>query len=158
MSRLHRNVAETKVAGPILAIFALCSLGGCSAGDVELNGKIFELAGLSGNQNSRGVPKMKNRTGLIVPPDTTRLPQPGEKAPVDTTLATLNDPDAAKIKSAEQKKREQDAYCKKHYEPAIARGDDSADAIQGPHGPCRKSVFDLVGGVSVGGAQAGGGQ
>ncbi len=126
----------------LMACLASLALGACSMGDVELNGKIFELAGLSGSGNTTKTPELKTRTGLVVPPDLSRLPDPNQPAapPAQDALAAINDPDRARVVDQAELQRQQAEACKK-YELAKARGETDADMISGPLGPCRKSVL-----------------
>lgn len=121
---------------PVLAVLA-----GCSADEVQFEGKIFDAMGMN-NPTKRSEPKMKDRAGLVVPPNLNRIPQPG--APADSLsgdLAALNDPDRKKETSRAELERQQAEYCKVHYEQALARGDTNADLARGPLGECRKSAI-----------------
>ena len=60
-----------------VAVF-LTLIGGCSAGDVQLEGKIFEAMGVSDVLNSRPEPKVKARAPIVMPPDA-QLPEPGKR-------------------------------------------------------------------------------
>lgn len=119
------------------------ALAGCSAGDVELNGKIFDAvnaSGLVGKPN--GKVKIAERQPLVVPPSLDRLPPPGEAMP-ETADATRQvvDPERAKSINAAELQRQQAEYCKVNYEQAKARGDVAADSAVGPAGPCRPSAL-----------------
>lgn len=132
----------------ICAVFAGVVVAGCSADDVELNGKLFELAGMN-NIGKRGpAPTVEERTGLVVPPDLNKLPDPNQPVaanPGDDVLASINDPDRAKVLSQEELERQQAVACK-DYEFAKMRGDEStAINMTGPMGPCRQSVLTSVG-------------
>lgn len=128
------------------AIFALFISGavvsaGCDGG-VELNGKIFDAMGVSGNGSNSAEPKMAQRTGLVVPPSTGSLPVPGSQQQAEAPeVAAINDPDKLAQVSQAEKQRQQDEYCKVHYEQAKQRGDDNADLAEGPLGPCKGSVL-----------------
>jgi hypothetical protein len=121
--------------------------GGCSPGDVQLEGKVFDALGVSGNQASRETPKVAARSPLIVPPSLERLPQPGEgqQNPSDSALAAINDPDRAKEVDEVALAKAQAEYCEKHYAPAKALNAPEADSITGPAGPCRPSVLNAIG-------------
>ncbi|MBU2580455.1 MAG: hypothetical protein KJ622_01880 [Alphaproteobacteria bacterium] len=131
------------------AVVGLC-LGGCSAGDVELNGKLFELAGLNNVGKKGQAPELDERTGLVVPPDLTKLPDPDQPAVVnhaDAALDLINDPDRARQLSKEQLAAQQAEACKS-YDLVVARGDEAeALNMKGPLGPCRRSVLTAVGGM-----------
>jgi hypothetical protein len=129
-----------------LAIAVAALLAGCSPGDVQFEGKIFEAMGMNDAGAARETPKMEARSGLVVPPDLNRLPDPNapQPAPVDNSLAAINDPDRAKVVNQAQLEKQQEEYCAKHYEPAKAMGSADADSISGPLGPCRKSILSSM--------------
>lgn len=138
-----------KISAARSAFYALAGalalgLAGCDGG-VELNGKIFDAMGVSGNGPKTGEPKMAQRSGIVVPPNTGALPVPGSQP--DTTaadVAALQDPDRLAVVSQAEKQRQQDEYCKVNYEQAKARGDDNADLAEGPLGPCKGSVLTAL--------------
>jgi hypothetical protein len=124
---------------------AVSGLAGCSMDDVQLNGKIFDAMGMNTTGSVKsGDPKMAVREPLVVPPGLDALPPPGSGQVDQPSLAEIQDPDAkAKSSRAELEKRQAE-YCKEHYEPLVARGDDSADSVSGPLGSCRPSIFTAV--------------
>jgi hypothetical protein len=132
----------------LVLVSALClsvGMGGCSMGDVELNGGVFDVLGMSPSGQSKGAePKMTERAPLVVPPSLDRLPAPGEETPESAQLAAIKDPDVEKRLSQAELDKQQAEYCKKNYEIPKARGDDSADAATGPLGPCRASVLTAI--------------
>jgi hypothetical protein len=121
---------------------------GCSMGDVQFNGGIFDAVGLSDSARAKsksGEPKLAARAPLIVPPTLDNLPQPGaEQAAPAPALAAIKDPDATKQASQVELEHKQAEYCREHYEIPKQRGDDSADAAEGPLGPCRPSVLTSI--------------
>ncbi len=136
---------------PVRAGLAVLAAGvlvsGCGAGDVELNGKIFDALGVSSATKGRAEdPKMASRNGLVVPPNTGSLPEPGSGgAPAgEGDLAFINDPDRKQKLDKADLERRQAEYCKVHYEQAKARGDASADDATGPAGPCRATFLSAV--------------
>lgn len=143
-----KSYAVRRGAALLALAAASALLAGCGAGDVELNGKVFNAIGsLTGASASDQEVKMAPRPGLVQPPNLQNLPAPGsEKAP-DGQLADIRDADATKAspdKSAQM--AQQAAYCKKHYDEPLAHGDQTtADAAVGPMGPCRKSALNLLG-------------
>jgi hypothetical protein len=66
------------------ALAATLALGGC--GGVELQGKVFDYMGLTGDRKEADV-KMSERPPLLLPPDTQTLPQPGNGVAVATARA-----------------------------------------------------------------------
>ncbi len=141
-----KSFRKIRVAAAVM-VAALC-LGACSPGEVEFQGKLFELAGMN-NVGKRGSSaKIAERSGLVVPPDLQRLPDPNQPPAVnsgDAVLATINDPDQAKVKDKAELERQQAEICGDKYELAKMRGDPDADLISGPLGPCRKSVLTGLG-------------
>lgn len=129
-----------------LTVAMAAGLAGCSPGDVQFEGKIFDAMGMNDAAAARETPQMEARSGLVVPPDLQRLPDPNapRPAPVDTSLASINDPDRAKVANQEQLEKQQAEYCEKHYNPAKAMGSADADSITGPLGPCRKSILSSM--------------
>jgi hypothetical protein len=121
----------------------LAGLGGCGFEDgVQLNGKIFDVMGLNGSSKS-AEPKVAARQPLTLPPSDA-LPPPGSSNADQPSLAEIQDPDRTKQVSQADQERQQAEYCKKNYDPLVARGDDSADTVTGPLGPCHGSVFSAV--------------
>ena len=127
---------------PVIAAYCAAFLvAGCSMDDVQLNGGIFDAVGLNDTKKT-GDPKIAERAPLVVPPSLDRLPAPGE-APPPSQIAGINDPDAAKQKSREELEKQQAEYCEKNYDSAIRRGEEAA-MVEGPLGPCRKSVLTAI--------------
>lgn len=117
---------------------------GCSADDIEFNGKIFDAVGLNTKTKSTE-PKLAERAPLVMPPNLERVPEPG--APPEAAagdVASLNDPDRTAKTSRVELERQQAEYCKTHYELAKARGDQTADLASGPLGLCRGSILSAV--------------
>lgn len=141
-----RKACATRSALHVLAAVVAVSLAGCGGFDgVQLNGKIFDAMGVSGEGPKSGDPKMAQRSGLVVPPSTEALPVPGSRPDADAAdVAALQDPDKLATVSETEKQRQQTEYCKKNYEEALQRGDDNADLATGPLGPCRGSVLTAV--------------
>ena len=109
--------------------------------DVELNGGIFDAVGLNDTKKT-GDPKLAELAPLVVPPSLDRLPAPGE-APPPSQIAGINDPDAAKQKSREELEKQQAEYCEKNYDDPMRRGEE-VSMVEGPLGPCRKSVLTAI--------------
>src|SRR5262245_47417632 len=110
----------------LLGAFALGS-GGCSMDDVQFNGGLFDMVGMSdaAKANSpKGDPRVAERAPLVVPPTLDRLPQPGAQAQ-QQEIAGINDPDKVAAVSQKELQRKQDEYCKVNYEQAMARGDET---------------------------------
>ncbi len=69
-----------------------------------------------------------------------RLPAPGEAPPPGTQLATISDPDVEAQRSQEELEKEHAEFCEKNYN----EHDASTDSVEGPLGPCRKSILTAV--------------
>ena len=139
----HSSRAIVAAASLVIAL----GLSGCGADEVQLNGKIFDALGVSGNGNTRSAePKMVARAPLVVPPTLERLPEPGkpaEAASQTATLAALADPDKKVVLNQAELERQQADYCKVHYEYAKHHGDPDADEATGPLGPCRTTAISI---------------
>lgn len=152
MTRIIRPVAmrgagHVRLTVAASALSACLGLAGCGAGDVELNGKVFDALGVSSaTQTKSGDPKVVARNGLVMPPSTGALPVPGSGPPpeAEADLAFINDPDRKKTVDKEELARRQADYCKVHYEQAKARGDSAADNAVGPAGPCRQTFLSAM--------------
>ncbi len=120
------------------------ALAGCSMDDVELNGGVFDALGIN-NKTKAPEPKMANRTGLIVPPNLERLPPPGAQPGSQFATASvdaLDDPDKKYELSQAELQKQQAEYCEKHYNPNLEHVDGAASLVEGPLGPCRKSLLN----------------
>ena len=145
--RMSGSFCRFKAMALAVAVSAPLSLAGCGVDGVELNGKIFDALGVSGSQNNRSADaKVAARNGLVVPPSTASLPEPGSGRSVESEadIAFINDPDRAKEIDRTELARRQAAFCKEHYELPKARGDQSVDSVEGPAGPCRATFLSAV--------------
>ncbi len=122
-------------------------LSGCSADDVQLNGKIFDAVGMN-TASVKKTPKLAERSGIVVPPNLERLPEPGSGGGEQPALAEVQDYDAKRVTSYNDLERQQEAYCKVHYHDAKIHGDQDAVLATGPLGPCQGSAFKLIKQVS----------
>jgi hypothetical protein len=121
------------------------ALAACSAGDVQLNGKVFDAIGsLTGAGTPEGDVKIASRPGLVVPPSLQKLPEPGTQTVPDGQLADIVDHDRKKVVDKSALQAKQAEYCKVNYEQAKQRGDSTADLATGPLGPCRPSAMGLI--------------
>ena len=129
---------------PILAACLTLGIAGCGTDDIQFNGGIFDAVGLSDAGKTRGGdPKLAERAPLVVPPSLDRLPPPGE-APPPTQIADIKDPDAQKKLSQAELEAKQAEFCRKNYDDPLSRGDESVASVEGPMGPCRKSVLTAI--------------
>jgi hypothetical protein len=128
---------------PILAACLTLGIAGCGTDDIQFNGGIFDAVGLSDASKSKGgEPKLAERAPLVVPPSLDRLPPPGE-APQPAQIADIKDHDAEKHKSREELEKQQAEYCEKNYDDPMRRGEE-VSMVEGPLGPCRKSVLTAI--------------
>jgi hypothetical protein len=138
-SRVGRAIAS--------AIIGALALGGCSAGDVELNGAVFDYLGVSSKtQASKAQPRLGPRAGLVVPPNTEKLPEPGsgvETASVPSADQWPTDPDEARKNQANELERKHAAFCQDALWRARAAG--QTDPVRGPNGLCTPSILTTVG-------------
>lgn len=123
-----------------LAIAATLSLGGCGGVDgVELNGKMFDMMGISPaamNANKTD-PKVADRPPLVLPPNAGNLPEPGSGKTVAGELNWPADPEQKKIAAAAERDRQHQAYCRGDIQwKEKAMNSPNAPANRSPHGPC----------------------
>jgi hypothetical protein len=125
------------------AVGAAFALSGCAEG-VDLNGKVFDYMGISpAAQAARKFePQVAERAPLVMPPDSSRLPQPGSgQAPQIAATAWPDDPEARKQREAQERERLHLAYCRgdvQWKEKALDR--EAVGAPRSPYGPC-PSIF-----------------
>jgi hypothetical protein len=133
--RLNRfNVRPLLMA---VVISPALALGGCFEG-TEVNGKIFDLLGVStsSQERARAEPKMTPRSGLVLPPDAQRLPAPGsDDTVVAASVTSLNDPEKVKANAAAERARLHKAYCTGDLSWK-ERVNDPAAIPKSPYGPC----------------------
>ena len=132
-------------------------LSACADG-LDLNGKVFDMMGISSSalDAKRAEPKVAERAPLVMPPDVSRLPEPGSGQPPPTAMlasaqpassptAWPDDPEARKAREAQERERLHLAYCRGEVqwkEKALNR--ESVGAPRSPYGPCPT----LVGGFT----------
>lgn len=128
------------------AAAATLALSGCADG-VELNGKLFDMLGVSpAAQTARTrEPRLADRAPLVMPPDATRLPEPGS-GQAATDLA-LDDQDQRKAREAKERARLHQAYCRGdiQWKERVLNRDDSAP--RSPYGPC-SGIFNITNNVN----------
>jgi hypothetical protein len=120
------------------------SLGACAAGDVEMNGAIFDYLGM-GKAGPEKVSQAPERQGLVLPPSLDRLPPPGSGAAGAATQVALPvNPETKVNVAAAQQASEQAKFCEK----ALMRAKVTKDLgnIQGPYGSCNASALTALNG------------
>jgi hypothetical protein len=147
MRRAPAHFVATALLGALMA--------GCSAGDVQLNGKLFDALGsVTGASATQGDVKVAPRAGLVVPPNLQNLPAPGSQAVPDGQMAEIVDHDRKKVVDKSALMAQQAEYCKVNYEQAKQRGDTTtADLAVGPMGSCRPSAMGLIDEINIGGGK-----
>ena len=122
------------------------ALGGCSNIDgVELNGKLFDMMGISSASETRTRdPKMADRPPLVVPPSVTRLPEPGSGKATSDDVAGLNDPELRKQAAAKERERFHLAYCRGELQWREKALDPNA-VNKSPYGPCPSIINNITG-------------
>jgi hypothetical protein len=133
------------------ALAATLALGGCGGVDgIDLNGKVFDWMGISSSalENGKKEPQLAARTPLVLPPDATKLPEPGtEQSPA--ALAELNDPDLKKASAAKERERLHLAYCRGEVQwkdNIYKKTDDTTP--RSPYGPCPGLFGGITGGIN----------
>jgi hypothetical protein len=87
------------------ALACVLILGGC--GGVELQGKVFDYMGVSGDRQEADV-RMSERPPLLVPPNLNTLPQPGTGAAVATAREDWpDDPERVRKRIAKEETAKQ---------------------------------------------------
>jgi hypothetical protein len=145
-------------AAAVLGLIASVSLGGCAAGDVEMNGAIFDYLGM-GKSGPAKAAQAPDRQSLVVPPSLDRLPEPGSGAAnagaVATQVAMPVNPETKTTANAAEQQRQQAAFCDKAMQRAKLVRD--AAPVQGPFGSCNPSAISSLTGSNplqnVGGTQ-----
>ena len=135
--------SKSLITAVVLALAAVA--GGCSAGDVELNGSIFDKLGVGSNsQVSNRDPKLSDRQNLVLPPNLERLPVPGSGSAEETQSAQAFpvDPEQRRVADASQAQKNHKAYCDKALQQAKVNRDLSP--VNGPLGRCDASILDSI--------------
>jgi hypothetical protein len=86
------------------ALVCVAALGGC--GGVELQGKVFDYMGVSGDRQQPDV-RMGERPPLLIPPNTKALPQPGTGSTATARGDWPDDPEKVRTRVAKQEKAKQ---------------------------------------------------
>jgi hypothetical protein len=133
-----------KCSAVAIMLGAAVLAGGCSAGDVELNGSVFDYLGVGSNSKSgsRDV-KTSERQGLVLPPNLERLPEPGSGvAALQGGDVMPVDPEQRRMAGANQARANHASYCEKALQKARIMKDLSP--VNGPLGRCDASILDSL--------------
>jgi len=138
-----------------LALVAMLSgsitFGGCGGGGIagfdgiELQGGVFDSLGIGTNSEKKEKnPQVAARPGLVLPPDPSRLPQPGEVTPEQLAVAGDQawpvDPEQNKARAKAEAQKRHDEFCEKALRDARLTNKDP-ESVVGPNGSCKKSIF-----------------
>ena len=107
MARKPRNLAIAALLGGAL------TLAGCAGTDVEFNAPILEAAGINLVSKKKDEENLPDRPGLVLPPSTDKLPEPGTKtaaAAVDQSWP--QDADKLKARNAAEAAAAREKYCR----------------------------------------------
>jgi hypothetical protein len=129
-----------------LIVSGTLALSACAPGDVELNGKVFDMVGIGSGSQQRGKVQVAERAPLVMPPSLERLPAPetGSTAAADASFPI--DPETRGRMSKSDLERKQAQYCEENYRKPLALGDHArAAGAKGPLGLCAPSVLNAVG-------------
>lgn len=137
------NKVRQAVSAASLAV--TLALSGCGY-DVQLEGGVFEMMGVAGSTGSKKTePKMANRSGIVVPPSTDRLPTPGS----GTTNQAAADPawpvdqEDRKVAMAAQQRKAHAEYCEKALIDAKIKEGQNHGPVMGPMGRCEPSILNM---------------
>ena len=134
------------------------SLSGCGSDGgfegIEVNSKILDAAGLSGNPFKKEEPKLGARAPLVLPPNAGRLPEPGAEpqatpAALAADPAWPKDPEKQKLADAESKEQARQAHCKDGNWKEKAIKDESGPAAA-EAAKCGNSLFSVMGSAITG--------
>lgn len=138
---IDSNRLRSLIAASALGLAA--AVGGCSAGDVELNGAVFDYLGVGSKSGGSNNAKVPERQGLVLPPNLERLPEPGSGALAAQQGETMPvDPEQKRVANATQAEAKHRDYCERAMQKARIMKDLSP--VNGPLGRCDKSIFDQV--------------
>ena len=95
------------------AVASALLLSGCADSGIDLNGKVFDMMGISpaAQEARRFEPQVAERAPLVMPPDANRLPAPGSGQTPVAELSWPDDPEARKLREAQERERLHLAYC-----------------------------------------------
>ena len=135
----RKSMKSSKTLAALLIVATAAGISGCGNDGIELNGKLFDALGVSDSAQkaSRREPKLTERTGLVVPPDVNRLPEPGSGGAPDVS-AEVKDPERLKAANAAERARQHKLYCSGdlNWKERVAKRDGGSAAPTSPYGPC----------------------
>jgi hypothetical protein len=143
---LRTGRLRTGALSGLLACLAV-GLSGCAAGDVEMNGALFDYLGM-GKAGPAKASQAADRQGLVLPPSLDRLPEPGSGAAnaVATQVAMPVNPESKALVNVAEQKKQQTAFCDKAM--MNAKLNKEIGPVQGPFGLCNPSALQALTGAN----------
>jgi len=106
MTSMWRKIALVVLAGTPFA------LGGCNGADVYFDAPILEAAGINLNVKKNDEEDIPKRSGIVLPPSTEKLPEPGTRTAAAGEQNWPQDPDKLKKSKEEQEAAAYEKYCR----------------------------------------------
>jgi hypothetical protein len=108
MDNFLRNAAIAAVLGGAVA------LSGCGSDGVglEVDAPILNAVGLNLSTKKKDDDDLPERAGLVVPPSTEALPQPGSQTSASAAQNWPDDPDKRRKREAAEKTAAEEQYCR----------------------------------------------
>jgi hypothetical protein len=144
--RTRSGAARSALAG-LTASLAI-ALSGCAAGDVEMNGALFDYLGM-GKAGPAKSAQAADRQALVLPPSLDRLPEPGSGATAAaaiTSVAMPVNPETKATATAIEQKRQHAAFCDKAM--LTAKLNKEIGPVPGPLGVCNPSALQTLTGAN----------
>lgn len=136
------------------AVALSIAVGGCSSGDIEINGKIFDALGVSTASQTKGKePRLAARPGLVLPPNPEALPDPATVPPPVVAIENPSwpkDADEARRVAVSDSARKQEEFCKKDGNWREKSMRDEIGATSGPAGNCQGNFLSAILGKATG--------
>jgi hypothetical protein len=142
LSKFARNSSAAA-----LIVGATIALSGCAAGDVEMNGALFDYLGM-GKAGPAKASQASDRQGLVVPPSLDRLPEPGSGAAATASMqvAMPVNPETRAVANVAEQQRQQAAFCDKAM--MTAKLNKEVGPVPGPFGVCNPSLLQSINGAN----------
>ena len=146
---MRRGTRRGCALGVIMLGAALSGCGGIDG--IEFNSKILDTVGLSPDSFKKTEAKTQARAPLVLPPDASRLPEPGAPPSVVPAALAANDtawpqdPDRKRLTDADAKKADREKHCKEGNWKEKAYKDDTAQAESAASGNgCGNTLFGAI--------------
>jgi hypothetical protein len=144
MAQSRMSLGRWVAGGAVASALLLSGCGGDTG--IDLNGKVFDLMGISPAAQAvkNTEPKVAERAPLVMPPHVSKLPAPGSgEAPV-AQVAWPDDPDQRKRTALQERERLHSAYCRGEIQwKEKALDKDSINTPRSPYGPCPTILGDF---------------